>query len=153
MEDIKIIWDDTFNEGDIQFADGDLIREDGLETAVMMSLFTDRRANVDDILDDPNDRRGWWADQVASSPYDKIGSRLWELDRSSTVPEVLVKAKDYTREALEWMVEDKVAKDIIVTTERGGENNDSLYIKVQILKIDDTTEEFKYDILWDAQFS
>ena len=45
---------------------GDLVAEGSLRTAVILSLFLDRRAEDDDIL--PNgsdDRRGWWADTVA----------------------------------------------------------------------------------------
>ena len=36
-EDIAIIWDNDTFEGDIEYNNGDLIRESGLKTAVLMS--------------------------------------------------------------------------------------------------------------------
>ena len=57
---------------------GDLVAEGSLRTAVILSLFLDRRAEDDDIL--PNgsdDRRGWWADTVAPmTDYGIGGQRL-----------------------------------------------------------------------------
>lgn len=71
---------------------GDLVAENTLRTAVILSLFLDRRADDDDVLPNgSNDRRGWWADTVAPmteygiggglASGDRIGSRLWLLSR------------------------------------------------------------------------
>jgi len=95
--DIKIQWDDNLGEGDIQFDKGDLVREDGLETAMLMSLYTDRQADIDDVLLDSNsdDRRGWWGDLINNTDKDKIGSRLWLLQRATTTENTLFDAKFY----------------------------------------------------------
>ncbi len=105
---------------------GDLVAEGSLRTAVILSLFLDRRANDDDIL--PNgsdDRRGWWADTVApmtdygigggSASGDHIGSRLWLLSREKQLAGVLERARHYAEEALTWLVEDGVATAVQVT--------------------------------------
>ena len=105
---------------------GDLVAEGSLRTAVILSLFLDRRADDDDIL--PNgsdDRRGWWADTVApmtdygigggSASGDHIGSRLWLLSREKQLAGVLERARHYAEEALTWLVEDGVATAIQVT--------------------------------------
>ena len=105
---------------------GDLVAENTLRTAVILSLFLDRRANDDDIL--PNgsdDRRGWWADTVApmtdygigggSASGDRIGSRLWLLSREKQLAGVLERARHYAEEALAWLVEDGVATAVSVT--------------------------------------
>ena len=105
---------------------GDLVAEGSLRTAVILSLFLDRRAEDDDIL--PNgsdDRRGWWADTVApmtdygigggSASGDHIGSRLWLLSREKQLAGVLERARHYAEEALTWLVEDGVATAVQVT--------------------------------------
>lgn len=105
---------------------GDLVAEDSLRTAVILSLFLDRRANDDDILpNDSDDRRGWWADTVApmtdygigggSASGDHIGSRLWLLSREKQFAGVLERARHYAEEALTWLVEDGVATAVQVT--------------------------------------
>lgn len=105
---------------------GDLVAEDSLRTAVILSLFLDRRAEDDDILpNDSDDRRGWWADTVApmtdygigggSASGDRIGSRLWLLCREKQLAGVLDRARHYAQEALAWLVEDGVATAVRVT--------------------------------------
>jgi len=121
LQEIAIAWNSEEFEGDLNYVNGDLALEQGLYSAVLISLFTDARAADDDIL--PNilddNRRGWWGDLV--NPLvknDKIGSRLWLLERSKTLPEVLVQAKEYIKESLQWLVEDGLASKIEVETER-----------------------------------
>lgn len=105
---------------------GDLVAEGSLRTAVILSLFLDRRADDDDILpNDSDDRRGWWADTVApmtdygigggSASGDHIGSRLWLLSREKQLAGVLERARHYAEEALTWLVEDGVATAVQVT--------------------------------------
>ncbi len=51
-----------------------------LVRAVLISLFTWRRANADDTLPDPRGfRMGWWGDTYPVVANDRIGSRLWLL--------------------------------------------------------------------------
>lgn len=156
--DIKILWDSDLVEGDIKLEDEDLVREEGLETSVIMSLFTDRRAQDDDILDDPDDKRGWWGDRLENEgddieDYHQIGSRLWVIERASTTNANLQKAKIFIEEALEWMIEDGVASTIEVEVERQGRpENAILAFKVIITKSDGIIEEYTYDDVWNSQF-
>ena len=153
--DIKMLWDTDLEEGDIQFDKGDLVREDGLETAMLMSLYTDRQADIDDVLLDSNsdDRRGWWGDIVNNTNNDKIGSRLWLLQRATTTDNTLVDAKFYIEECLQWMIDDGVCQDIVVEVERQNRDDGSatLASKISILKSDGTTTAIKFADLWDAQ--
>ncbi len=48
MTDIKLTWDNDNGVADMSITDSDFTKEAGLETAVLISLFTDRRADVDD---------------------------------------------------------------------------------------------------------
>ncbi|MFX1675214.1 phage GP46 family protein [Paraburkholderia sp. A2WS-5] len=94
---------------------GDLARGDDLETAVLVSIFTDRAANPDDVIPDgTGDPRGWWGDIGEDKP---IGSRLWLLDRSKQTQEVLNNARDYINEALQWLIDDGVVASIDVQTQ------------------------------------
>lgn len=96
-------------------AAGDLASDDGLDTAVAISLFTDRLANEDDELpDNSGDRRGWWGDAylppLADGSPDHIGSRLWvHLDRALASPETAQFAQADCIEALAWLEQDGIA--------------------------------------------
>ena len=156
-DDIKIRWDIGLMAGDLSVVDEDLESESGLETAVIISLFTDRRARDDDELPDPNnsDKRGWWGDLVAEVADDQIGSRLWLLERAKTTENVLVKAKEYAEESLSWMIEDGVAKEIVVEAERQGiEGNDRLALLIKIFQSNEAGEiALKFNTKWEAQVS
>ena len=78
-----------------------MLTDDSLTTEVVISLFTDRRAqDSDELPGNDGDRRGWWGDSYRSRP---IGSRLWLLSREKTLPSVLERAADYALEALQWL--------------------------------------------------
>jgi phage gp46-like protein len=91
-----------FPYGDWVFEPPDLLNDEGLETPVVLSLFTDALAKPDDALPGiaEDDRRGWWA-----GPW---GSRLWLLSREKWTEEVKQRAEYYAREALQWMIDDQV---------------------------------------------
>ena len=94
---------------------------DPLVRAVVLSLFTWRRANADDALPNPRgSRMGWWGDSFPPAPNDRIGSRLWLLSRSKLMDTTVQQAQDYAREALRWLVDDGVAARVEVRAERQG---------------------------------
>jgi len=156
-KDIRIVWDTGLQEGDFDFNTSiqDLESDEGLETAVIISLFTDRRARVDDTLSDPNssDRRGWWGDLISPQVNgDQIGSRLWLLNREKTLENVLQRAKEYTEEALQWLIDDGFAESVQVETERQGlVGNDRLAIKAKILRKSGNEQVFDFSAQWTAQ--
>ena len=126
MTDLRTIFIDMDNGADLALDAFALSSDDGLETAVILSLFTDARAKDDDTLPiGQTDRRGWWADTVLPDSlgrYDQYGSRLWLLHREKQMPEVLRRAKDYAQEGLAWLLEDKVARkvDVVATNPQDG---------------------------------
>jgi phage gp46-like protein len=119
--DIALVWNPQLGEADMQMASGDLLVEAGLQTAVIISLFTDAPAQPGDVIPDGStDVRGWWGDmpvdpvrQDITARVDRLGSRLWLLDRALQAPETLVRAEAYAREALAWMLDDGVAGSIV----------------------------------------
>lgn len=153
--DIKLNWDNILGECDINFVNNDVEMEGGLETAVLISLFSDRRATNDDPIDDINDRRGWWGDLVSTFTNDMIGSRLWELMRSSTTNETMIRAQQYIEEALQWMIVDGVCANVEVEVGRLVKDNGDnvLGFAVRLFKKDGTNVVYAFDDLWNAQYA
>lgn len=81
---------------------------DTLRTAVDVSLFTRRRHNGEG---------GHWADTWEEIP---IGSRLWTLQQERITPRTLNLAREYIKEALDWMIIDGIASSIDVEVWRVG---------------------------------
>ncbi len=124
-------------DGDLLYAaDDDLLRDDAdgamttetppgyqpglvsgndLQTAVLISLFTDRQAGPDDVIPDGSDNpRGWWGD--LGQPY-PIGSKIWLRLRSKQTDQTLQLVKGDIAEALDWLIQDQVVARIDVAAE------------------------------------
>lgn len=102
----------------------------GLETAVFLSLFTDRRARESDR---ESDRRGWWGDAHARVAGDEIGSWLWLLRRRPASRETVRRAQLYALQALEWLRVDGLAKSVDVVAERR-DTHDAIVLAVTIVR-------------------
>jgi len=114
--DMLLSFNGALISGDLAVDDVDIATDYGLQTAIVISLFTDRRAGDDDRLPaDAGDRRGWWGDMLGEVEDDRIGSKLWLLSREKDLPEVLARAEEYASEALRWLLEDGVAEDVNVS--------------------------------------
>ncbi|WP_233869713.1 phage GP46 family protein [Paraburkholderia adhaesiva] len=103
MPDITTVWNIADMRGDWQMDGPSLRSGDDLQTAVLISLFTDRLALPTDPVPD-GDRRGWWGDD----PRYPIGSRLWLLNRVKGPLDLPQRAQDYAAEALQWLMDDGV---------------------------------------------
>lgn len=154
MQDIGIVWDNDFFEGDVEYSNGDLTNENGLKTAVLMSLFTDKRVSIEEALPDvnSNDRKGWWGDQAAQNG-DIIGSKIWLLRRSKATLENVIKMQSYIKDCLQWMLDDGVAAKIDVAVERIKrlDNSYTLFSLIKIYQSNGSIIEMKFDDLWKAQ--
>ncbi|WP_031438168.1 phage GP46 family protein [Methylobacter tundripaludum] len=149
MSDIKTVFIGFDQGADYVINSLGLVEDDGLETSVILSLFTDRRANADDVIPDgSNDRRGWWADQFADINNDQFGSRLWLLSREKQLTVVLIRAKQYADEALKWMVDDGVAEsvEVVASNPRMG----ILGLLVAITRPGQSVKQFRFESFWSA---
>jgi phage gp46-like protein len=106
-------------------------REASLVRAVVISLFTWRRAATDDPLDD-DERYGWWGDSYPSSADDRIGSRLWLLRRVKLTAATRRDAEFYAREALRWLIEDEEVIDVEILSEQVDVNRLNLRVILTI---------------------
>jgi phage gp46-like protein len=115
-----------------------------IKTAVIISLFSDRRALDDDPLPDPGaPRRGWWGDALNARP---IGSRLWLLDREKQHSEVVARAREYAVEALAWLKDEGIAARIEVEAfivARG-----VLGLSISVFRADSAPARFRFEFAW-----
>lgn len=89
----------------------DLTTVSGLETSILMSLFTDRRARADEVAN-PMHRRGWIGNLVSDIPNDNYGSGLWLYEQRRLLPEVANGVRNEAEAALQWQAEDGIAKSL-----------------------------------------
>ena len=133
---------------DITIDGPDLKGGDPLLSAVVISIFTDRRAEPDDETQGEY-RGGWWADTFPEVEGDRIGSRLWLLAREKQTEETLTRAREYVIESLQWLIEDGVAASVDVET---------VWIREQVMgcgvtitRPDGTTRNMNFDYAWEQR--
>jgi len=128
MADIRLVWNEKTGYCDWSVAIDDLDTTDDLETAVLLSLFTDARA-PDSLNIYSKDRRGWWGDTYSSTP---TGSLLWTLERAikSDGVEVLRRAEGYCTAALQWLIDDGVAQTVTAAASWYSQTNLGVYIVI-----------------------
>ena len=147
MTDIALTWDAAHGGAEMTLAAADLATGDELASAVLLSLFCWRRAAADDRLPWPeHPRLGWWGDSFATQEGDRFGSRLWLLQRETITAETLSRARIYAKEALAWLVEDKVAERVEVEVERQG--LDRVALRVTIIRGPARAIDMRFDDLW-----
>lgn len=102
---------------DLSVKDSAIDSDDGLRTAITISLFSDARAQAGMTVPDPTDLRGWWGDSYADTPGDVFGSRIWTLIGEKVTPNLLVQLDELIREALQWLIDDGLVSGIEVELE------------------------------------
>ena len=136
---------------------GTLDESQALATAVIVALGTDRLADPNDILPDPDstDRAGWWGDMDAEELFDgwPIGTKLWLLKRSKIVgadnPEgaTVTRVEQYISEALQPFINMRIATSFDVEAFRNGVNRIDAY--VVIYRGPKLPVELRFQVLWD----
>lgn len=132
---------------DLKIENGDLASDDGLETAVAISLFTDKRVTDEELPQFEESKRGWWGDIFPDVDQDKIGSRLWTLSREKRNSEALRRHEDLANEALRWLIEDNIADTININAAF----DESLFLILEIEIIRPAEQETRFSVIWDKQ--
>jgi len=141
MSDITTVWNVAAGRGDWVVQGAALQSGHDLETAILLSLFTDRLAEASDETPD-GDRRGWWGDD----PANLRGSRLWLLSRAKGPLNVVQRAQDYAAEALQWLITDGVVAAFDITGEWVSPNQ--LDLKVVAKKRDGSVVATRLPQVW-----
>ncbi|ATM85008.1 MULTISPECIES: phage GP46 family protein [Yersinia] len=118
---------------------------DPLTRAVIISLFTWRRADPDDDSEKP---MGWWGDSYPTVQNDRIGSRLYLLQRTTLTNNTVELARGYLEQALAWLKEDGVVSRITINVQRRG--TDILTAEITLYRNDGGSQLITFDDLWSA---
>lgn len=146
--DIRTVWDVQNSRGDWQLSGAALLAGDDLATAVLISFFSDRLAEPDDVIPDgTKNRRGWWGDTGQKYP---IGSRLWLLERSKLTKDTARQAQDYGAEALQWLIDDGVIVGAYVTAQVVNRVPGRLVMGVTLYRSDGTTVALNFVWVWNG---
>lgn len=137
---------------DMSLLPGDIEGDDGLETAVLISLFSDARATDDMIaaIDKDGDLRGFWGD--IARPGDSTGSLLWTIKRAKQLTSVLSAARGFCQIALNWLIDDKVADRVDVRTSYLAPASGVMIIEIDIYRPGSANPvQYRYGYEWSAQ--
>lgn len=136
---------------DLTIENNDLQTDEGLETAVLISLFTDSRPENTKINlpSGRDDLRGWWGDQFLEESTDQTGGELWLYLRGKRTNQTIKNIEDSCKNALNWLIIDGIAQSVNVTTII--ENQFDVLIQIEILRPNNNIENYKYFFNWQAQ--
>lgn len=117
--------------------------EPTLQTLVIQSIFTDARAEADDVLPPGvTDRRGWVGDEFVDAGG-ALGSRLWLYYFTKTTDNVLGNARFAVWESLQWMVAAGLAERVDVEADWRGD-----VLTLQTLIYQGGNPSPVYNVIW-----
>lgn len=142
MVDLKM--ELTESGADLVLEAGDLARDDSLTAAVLISLYSDRRARDDDrAFVENGDRRGWWGD----SSEERLGSHLWLLERAKVIPQTFNEAREHVSAALQWLIDERIAERVDVEVGADDRSPEGMRIGITVARGTATL----WPALWEAQ--
>lgn len=134
-------------KADLSLSQGQLALDDSFYSAVLISLFTDARAEDSDELPGSDTwRRGWWADALPSltDNKDKTGSRLWLLMRCKATENTRLRAEDYAKEALAWLLQDGLVRGVNVSASWLDKTGGLLQLAISLELFDGSFENYNF---------
>lgn len=138
---------DTLGPADIAVEGAVLLRDPTFETSILISLFSDARADNNDTL--PGTfifRRGWFGSIVLGFTF---GSKLWLLGRSKLDETTFRLAEQYAKDALAWMIQDGIAESVEAFASKGG--NRQLDFTVIVNRKNTSNTFFRFYVNWEYQ--
>ncbi len=138
---------------DLCIQGGGYVSDPGLDTAVFLSLFLDRRAdeNTDELPDGDStfgvaNYRGWWGNELLAELGDEYGSRLWLYTRSKLTQSTLENIQRAVEESLAWLVDSQIAESVEVSVAVTVKGRADISIVIQRNK----NVPVKYSFVWDS---
>jgi len=143
VNDIHLEWNSEKGYHDLEIVCDltDLLGAINLRTAVMISLFTDRRTDDDDST--PN-IAGWPGDDLRGVDEDLLGSKLHLLFNTKTLDENLTRAERFSLQALQWLLDDNIAIDVTVRATYQSKIQGIMKIEVFITEFTGESRRFEY---------
>lgn len=144
--DIKLTYDPNNFIYDINFrSDGDFELLNNFDTAIQMSLLTDKRAEASEVPQ-PELRGGWWGNLLNDVQDYQIGSKLWLLYQARKTTDNLNNAIDFVKECFDWMVEDNYISRVDVD---GAITEEGFRLEIDFIREDNKVEKPSYK-LWET---
>ena len=128
---------------DLVVKNGEIQADESLKPAVLISLFTDARCEKTELPAGEISQMGYFGDAIFE---EQTGSKLWLLNRAKYNNDTLIKAKEYAKSALTWLVTDGIAKDVQV--EAYFNEQKKMILNVSIYKNNDEFESVTINNLW-----
>ncbi len=127
--------------------DGDFKKTAGMDSAIFISIFSDRRANPDEVAD-PMKRRGWCGTENTEDQQGNVGSGLWLREQSRLSKNDAEFRKMEAYQCLHWLIADSLAKKTEVTiTQIPEDRSEKLNINITAANGGVTNTGFQ---LWDG---
>jgi len=109
---------DSNGDWDIDFANGDFELTDGLDSAVYMSVFCEKRASSSQVSE-PNLRRGHFTNEFSKIEGYQIGSLFWlYTQQAKNTDSNLRLLEGAVSDGLAWMIEDNIFSKVKVKATR-----------------------------------
>jgi len=124
-------------------ASGDILTEDFFDTAILMSLFCERRAIASE-MPASHLRRGWIGNE--STPGFEIGSKVWLYEQSRLTRATLNGINSVIKESLQWTIDDNIALEVAASSTLS--RNNSITVEVTITRPNSKVEK-RYFELWE----
>ena len=126
--DIKLA-QDTNNNFVIDFEDGDFKQTEGLDTAIYMSIFGQKRANRQQVIK-PELRRGHFSNDFNDIEGYEVGSAAWlNIDQAANSSSNLTELNSAIIQGLQWTIADKISKNNIINSDL---TNSGVNVEVEI---------------------
>lgn len=98
----------------LRIENGDFASDQGFETSLWVSLFSDARATESQISN-PQQRRGWMGNLASPVENRELGSLLFLAEQSRLNQNALNQNIDFAQKSLQPLVEDNQAKSVNVS--------------------------------------
>lgn len=121
--------------------DGDILTEDFFDTAILMSIFCEKRAAASEVPVSHR-RRGWVGNE--STPGFEMGSKIWLFHQSRIDRNTLNGIASAADEALQWMIDDNIA---VKVRSSATFEDDTINLEVEIERPNSLVEK-RYFELW-----
>jgi len=161
MTDVRIVSAATLRETVADWLllkNGLLDQRQELANYCKVALMTDKLSDADEIRPDPDsdDRHGWWGDLDAQPIWRgwQIGTKNWLLMRAKVADayawegDTVYRAENYTREALQPLVDMKICSAIDVFAQRVGVER--IDVRVIVYRGDIAEVDLLFQDLWKA---
>lgn len=143
LVDFALVLDDSgIYDIDLDPNTGDVLGTSGFNTSIILSLATDQRAASSEIVG-ASKRRGFIGDEFFTDGLFKHGSKLWLLDQSRATLNTKNLAVTYSKNSLEWLVDDGYARSI---TAKGSLRPSGVDLLLNVVSESNSVQSYSYNV-------